>query len=117
MKNFIQAGDTVTLPAPYAVSSGDGALVGSIFGVAVMDAAQGDDVPLKTSGVFELPKAGSQAWDAGDLVYWDDGNKQCTSVDSGNVLIGAALADVANGADDTLGKVRLNGAFGFPIAA
>lgn len=117
MKNFVQAGDTLTLPAPYNVSSGGGALVGSIFGVAVKDAANGEDVPLKTTGVFELPKAGSQAWTTGLLVYWDDSEKRCTSVAEDMVLIGVAVAPVDNGAGDTLGTVRLNGAFGFPIAS
>jgi predicted RecA/RadA family phage recombinase len=34
MKNFVQPGNTITLTAPYAVASGDGLLVGYIFGVA-----------------------------------------------------------------------------------
>ena len=34
MKNYVQPGNTITLTAPYAVVSGDGLLVGSIFGVA-----------------------------------------------------------------------------------
>ena len=33
MKNFVQPGNTITLTAPYAVASGDGLLVGYIFGV------------------------------------------------------------------------------------
>ena len=39
MKNFVQPGSTITLTAPYAVASGDGLLVGAIFGVAAGDAA------------------------------------------------------------------------------
>ena len=36
MKNYIQPGKTISLAAPYAVTSGDGLLVGAIFGIAVM---------------------------------------------------------------------------------
>ena len=33
MKTYVQPGNTITLTAPYAVASGDGLLVGSIFGI------------------------------------------------------------------------------------
>ena len=33
MKNYVQPGNTITLTAPYAVASGDGLLVGAIFGI------------------------------------------------------------------------------------
>ena len=47
MKNFVQPGNTITLTAPYAVASGDGLLVGSIFGVASGSAALGE--PIETA--------------------------------------------------------------------
>lgn len=111
MKNFVQAGDIVTLAAPYAVSSGDGALVGSIFGVATGDIASGDDGEFKTTGVFDLLKVGSQAWTVGAKIYWDNTNKYCTTTSSGNTLIGVALTAVGSGAGETTGRVRLNGTF------
>ena len=111
MKNFVQAGDMVTLAAPYAVSSGDGALVGSIFGVATGDIASGDDGEFKTTGVFDLLKVGSQAWTVGAKIYWDNTNKYCTTTSSGNTLIGVALTAVGSGAGETTGRVRLNGTF------
>jgi predicted RecA/RadA family phage recombinase len=109
MKNFVQAGDTLVMPAPYALASGQGAQVGQVFGVAVTDAALGADVPLKLTGVFDLTKVGSQAWTVGALVYWDNTNKRCTTVATGNLLIGAAAAAVSNAAANTTGRVRLNG--------
>ena len=39
MKNAIQRGENLTLPAPYAVTSGGGVKTGLIFGVAAGDAA------------------------------------------------------------------------------
>ena len=99
MKNFIQPGGTVTLTSPSAVSSGDGLLVGSLFGVASGDAASGADVEAMTEGVFDLVKISAQAWSQGDKVYWDGTNKECTVVAAGNVLIGVAMADAANPSD------------------
>ena len=111
MKNFIQPGNTITLTAPYAVASGDGLLVGAIFGVAAGSAASGDPVEAALIGVFDITKVGSQAWTVGAKVYWDDTNKRCTTVSTDNTLVGVAIAAVASGAGDTIGRVRLNAAF------
>jgi predicted RecA/RadA family phage recombinase len=111
MKNYVQPGNTLTLTAPYAVTSGDGLLVGSIFGVAAGDAASGATVEAALTGVFDLTKIGSQAWTVGAKVYWDDTNKRCTTVATDNTLIGVAVEAVAGGAGDTIGRVRLNGSF------
>jgi len=51
VKNYIQPGNTITLTAPYAVVSGDGLLVGSIFGIAAGDAAVGEPVETALVGV------------------------------------------------------------------
>ena len=109
MKNFIQKGDTITLTAPYNVSSGGGLLVGSIFGVASNDASSGNDVETATQGVFSIAKTSAQAWTQGALIYWDDTNKVCTTTSSTNKLVGTATAAAAN--PSSTGYVRLNGAF------
>ena len=62
MKNFVAVGNILTLPAPAALTSGQGVLIGSIFGVAQKDASNGEDVAILVTGVLELPKAASQAW-------------------------------------------------------
>lgn len=111
MKNLVQEGALITVSAPAAKSSGDGVLVGSLFGVASNDAANGADVVIATEGVFELAKVGSQAWTVGVRVYWDDGNSYCTTTATSNKLIGVAVEAVGSGAGETLGKVRLNGSF------
>jgi len=109
MKNFVQDGDVLSLTAPYAVSSGDGLLVGSIFAVAVATAANGAPVQGKATGVFDLKKTSAQAWTVGAKVYWDNTAKECTTTASGNTLIGVAVAAAAN--PSATGTVRLNGSF------
>lgn len=109
MKNYVDNGETVTVAAPYAVASGGGALLGTLFGVAQAAAANAATVVLVTRGIFDLPKAASQAWTVGAAIYWDDTNKVCTTTASGNTLIGKAVAAVGSGAGETLGRVRLNG--------
>ena len=65
MKNYIQPGHAIALAAPYDVASGDGLLVGAIFGVATHDALSGAEIEAQLVGVVEITKVGSQAWAAG----------------------------------------------------
>ena len=111
MKNFVAVGNILTLPAPAALTSGQGALIGSIFGVAQKDASNGEDVAILVTGVFELPKAASQAWTVGAKVYWDNTAKVCTTTVGTNTLIGVAVKAVGGTAGETIGQVRLNGSF------
>ncbi|MFO1209011.1 MAG: DUF2190 family protein [Amaricoccus sp.] len=86
-------------------------LVGSIFGVAGHDALSGTEVETQVTGVIDLAKTASQAWTAGAKVYWDNTAKRVTNVASGNTLVGVALLAVGSGAEEVVGRVRLNGAF------
>ncbi len=107
MKNYLQPGDTVTVVAPVAVNSGDGLLVGTLFGVAVATAAINTNVEMLTEGVVDLPKD-AVAFTQGAKVYWDDTAKNVTSTSAGNTLIGCAIMAAAVG--DSSVRVRLNGA-------
>jgi predicted RecA/RadA family phage recombinase len=109
MKNAIQTGDVLTLVAPYARTSGQGMLVGSIFAVCTTDIASGATGEAETAGVFELAKVSAQAWTVGALIYWDDAAKLTTTVSTSNKLIGVATAVAQN--PSAVGRVRLNGAF------
>jgi predicted RecA/RadA family phage recombinase len=111
MRNYIQPGHALTLVAPYDVVSGDGLLVGSIFGVASHDALSGAEVETQLTGVLDLAKVASQAWTAGAKVYWDNTAKRATTVASGNTLIGVAVLAVGSGAEEVIGRARLNASF------
>lgn len=105
--NFIQDGDVLTLTAPATVASGDGVLVGSIFGVALGDIGSGDSGEFAVEGVWELAAVTAEAIAAGGPVYWDAGQKKCSNGSTGNELIGYAVA-TKDGSTATV-KVRLNG--------
>lgn len=111
MKNFVQMGDVVSVPAPYNVSAGAGCLVGSLFGIAVTTALATATVEIATKGVFDVLKAGSQAWAIGARVYWDDSAKNFTTTASTNKLVGVAMLAVGGSAGETTGRVLLTSAF------
>lgn len=96
MKNFIQPGHNITVAAPAAVQSGDGVLIGALFGVANADAASGADVVISTVGVFTLPKTTTDDIAVGAAVYWDAAEAEVTTTAAGNTLIGHAVAAAGN---------------------
>jgi len=109
MKNYIQPGANLTVVALADVASGAGVKVGVLFGVAQGDALSGADVVICTEGVYELGKTSSQAWSVGDVIYWNNSTKLCTTATTaGNLLIGVAVEAAGN--PSSTGKVRLNGA-------
>jgi predicted RecA/RadA family phage recombinase len=105
--NEIQTGKSLDLPAPYAVTSGQGALIGTLFAVALVTLANGVVGAFKRDGVWDLTKNPAEAWTIGQRVYWDNTARRCTTTVSGNTLIGCAIAVAANPSD--IGRVLLNG--------
>lgn len=106
MKNFIEAGDTLTVPAPTGgVISGGVVIIGSLKGVAGSTAAAGVSVAVKTTGVFELPKVSAQAWTVGAPIYWDATAGNATTTSTDNTAIGFATEAAAN--PSAVGRVRV----------
>lgn len=109
MRNFIQTGETLDLAAPYAVAAGEGALVGTAFGVAQNTLANGVVGPFDVEGVFDLKCVTTDVPAAGAAIYWDNAAKQCTTTSAGNTKIGVATVTKISG--PAVVRVRLNGAF------
>jgi predicted RecA/RadA family phage recombinase len=111
MKNLVQPGRQVTIAAPYALSAGEGALVGSLFGVAFGDAENGAPVDILCEGVVDLAKNAASVFVVGQKVFFSTVDKRAhsnTDEDSnsgGSVAIGVAVA--AAGAGATTVHVRL----------
>ena len=109
MKNFVQVGNVLDVPAPNAVTSGPAALIGTIVGVAAADYANGAQGQFNVTGIYDFPKAPSQAWTVGAKVYWDNTAKVMTTTVGTNTLAGIAVLAVGGTAGETTGRVRLNG--------
>ena len=97
MKNFVQKGDNVTIPAPIAVASGDVLVIGDLHGIVAGDAAEDEPCDLVTVGVFSLPKVGANSFAVGDKVYWDAATRLATSVVTDNTHIGTAVKIAVSG--------------------
>jgi predicted RecA/RadA family phage recombinase len=107
MKNYVQNGDVLSLTAPYAVSAGDGLLVGSLFAVACAAAANGAAVEAMPEGVFDITALSTDAGSAGTKMYWDNTNKRLTTTSTSNTLVGVLVVAKASG--DTTARVYVDG--------
>lgn len=105
MRNYIQPGENITVPAPYDVASGAGCLVGDLFGIASGAALSGETVVIVTTGCFDMAKTVTDAVTVGASIFWNDTTKLATVTDTG-VPIGHAIA-VAGNPSSTV-RVRLS---------
>lgn len=106
--NFVQPGESMTLTAPEGgVVSGGTYKIGQLIGFAAADAEAGDSFVLVVTGVWTVTKVGSQAWTEGALVYFN--GTAWTTTSAGGTLGGVAAESVGATAEETTGKVRLNG--------
>jgi len=105
-KNAIQPGRVLTVPAPTGGAlSGAPVLIGSLFGVAQHDAAQGQDLEILTEEVVELPKAAPLVIDLGDRLFWNAGDGVLDKTAEAQVSVGVAV--VAAASADTVVRVKL----------
>ncbi|WP_371055741.1 DUF2190 family protein [Rhodosalinus sp. K401] len=105
MKNFIQTGDTLTIPAPAAVTSGAVVIAGGLVGIAATDAESGADVAIATAGVFDLPKEAALEITLGDAVYWDADPGVVTTTATDNTALGVAVAGALAAASSVRVKI------------
>ena len=108
MKTYIQNGHVITVATPAGgIASGDGLIVGSIFGIAAYSAAEGDPLELATTGIYKLPKATAAVLTVGARVAWDNTAKQVNAPGAGRFPIGIAAEAAGNGITSV--AVRLDG--------
>lgn len=108
MKTYIQNGHVITVPTPSGgIASGDGMIVGSIFGIAAYSAAEGDPLELATTGVYKLPKATAAVLTVGARLAWDNTAKQVNTPGAGRFPVGVATEAAGNGSTSV--AVRLDG--------
>ena len=108
MQNYIQNGHVITVTTPAGgILSGEGLIVGNIFGVAAYSAAEGDPLELATTGVYKLPKATAAVLTVGARVAWDNTAKNINAPGAGRFPVGVATEAAGNGITSV--AVRLDG--------
>jgi predicted RecA/RadA family phage recombinase len=99
--NYVATDQRWELAAPYAVTSGQGMLVGALFGIALGSAALGANVAVAFYGIFDVTKEPSLAITQGARLFWDNTNRRLTTTATGNFSVGIAVAG-ASASDTTV---------------
>lgn len=98
MQNYIQNGHVITVSTPAGgVASGEGLIVGNIFGIAAYSATEGDPLELATTGIYKLPKATTAVLTVGARVSWDNTAKNINVPGTGRFPVGIATEAAGNG--------------------
>jgi len=98
MKTYLQKSDVITVAAPAGgIASGDGLIVGNIFGIAAFAAAAGEPVELATTGVYQMPKTTAAVLTVGARVAWDNTAKNINVLGTGRFPVGVAIETAGNG--------------------
>lgn len=97
-RNYIQPGENLDLTAPTGgVTSGVGALIGRLFGIATATVAAASTFVMRRVGVWSMAKTSAQAWSVGDKIYWDSTNSVATAtLTAGFRFIGICVSAAAN---------------------
>jgi predicted RecA/RadA family phage recombinase len=94
--NYVNEGDVIPIPAPYAVTSGSVVISGKIIGIAATDMASGQVLQLQVEGHFDVPKTATHTYNVGDVVKVDPATRLASTAAGGTATFGyctrAALA-------------------------
>jgi predicted RecA/RadA family phage recombinase len=119
MKNWIQKGKAIDIPSTPSggYTAGMFYFYGAIAGVAALTSLVGEPNVLHREGVYQLPKATSEAWTIGQPLYWDVSAGKFTTTAAENVAAGVAVEAALEA--DTTGKVLLTppGSGGLTVVA
>lgn len=97
MKNYVQAGDTLTLDPGATVAAGTGRLFGAaLFGVACVDAVSGTASAFQCRGVVDIAKTSALAISVGDRLFWDATNSVVNKTTTAQQQVGIAVEAAAN---------------------
>ncbi len=106
MKNFIQPGIVITVRnTPVAAKSGDLVVIGHLAGVAVTDAREGDNLPLKTEEVFYLPKVRTDTVGIGQRLSFIADQKRLTTDLKAGEIVAVAIEIATNGQTHVAAKL------------
>ena len=107
MRNYIGEGEVLEAVAPRALTSGEGAIVGSMFAVAVQALGNGETGQFFVGpGIVELPAVSANTAAVGAVAYWDNTAFNVTTTVGSNRIIGHFAKVKANG--ETTAQVRLD---------
>lgn len=115
MRNLLSNGSQVRLLAPYALSTGDGVQIGSLFGVAAGAAAIGGLFDMIMVGEVRITAVSSDTGAVGTPMYWDNTARALTTTAGANMCVGVLTSAKTSG--QTQATIRLVDGDGNQVAS
>lgn len=108
MLNAIADGNSLQIIAPSGGVVGGGIVaVGKLVGLPVADALEGEQYTLMITGSYrDVPKAASESWAIGDMLYLKADGSSLTKTSTSNTFAGYAHAAADSAA--VLGEILLS---------
>lgn len=84
MKNMVSEGKCIQHVLDATKSSGQGTIVGSLFGVCISDGVSGDEIGLTVEGIYNMPAATGDTFAVGAIVGYDEAGDEATAATLGD---------------------------------
>jgi len=95
-------GFVLIMIALVATAVGNTVVFSNSIGIAQTAGAIGDKISVDTVGVYEFTATTADTIAVGDVVYWDNANKEITTVSTSMTLAGTAWSDKAGAVAGTV---------------
>jgi len=95
-------GFVLMMVATVATAVRDVVVFENSIGVALTEGDIGDDISVDTVGVYEGTGATADTFAVGDVVYWDNTNKEFTTDPTSHTLAGTCWSAKAGAVDGTV---------------
>jgi predicted RecA/RadA family phage recombinase len=108
MKNFVQPGNVVSISAPKAMASGEGILIGKLFGISTKATTAAGVIEMLIEGVVSMKKAaGLGAFNEGDAVTFDSVSQTIVASGTAGAHVVGLCVEASSPDDPTYAWVKL----------
>ena len=107
MRNFVQPGNVVSVRAPRALKSGDGFVLGVLFGIATTDQPQDAVVEAMVEGVVALKKKTGVTPTEGAAVTFDETTQEIVAGGTAGAKVIGYCVEAAYPDNAALAAVKL----------
>jgi predicted RecA/RadA family phage recombinase len=107
MKNFVQPGNVVSISAPKAMASGEGILIGKLFGISTKATTAAGVIEMLVEGVVAFKKAGGVTVAEGDAISFDAPTQTIVASGTAGAHVIGLCVEASSPDDPTYSWVKL----------
>ena len=105
MAELYKDGEVIDITLEEDVAAGDVIPLGGMCAVAILGGSTGDTIPAHLEKVWIVDCKSDDAIAIGDLLYWDNTNKELTKTETNNTRFGRAVSAAGDGVTTVKAKL------------